>query len=448
MMSRHLRVAFFMGKTMPKVHELRAERAKINEQVQALAAAEVENGSLTAEQHSQFSDLSAQFKELTAKIERAEQAESMAAQAAVPVQSHVRKVGSIPAVPREPETKGAGMARMVLALAAAQGNNQLAAQIAMDRGYGDHVAASLNTLTPGAGGVLVPENLSTEVIELLRPKSVVRKLGARAMPLNNGNLSIPRLKGGAVVGYIGSDSDIPTSQQELDDLKLSAKKLTGLVPISNDLIATSSANPNVDQIVVSDLTSAMGTREDKAFIRDNGSGNTPKGLRYWAPTQNVYAAAQPKPTIDQVSLELNKLVLVLESADANMTAVGWVMAPRTKRFLQALRDGNGKVYPELDQGFLMGYPVGSTTQIPTNLAVGADSNGSEIYLADFGDCFIGEDSHLVIDFSKEATYTDGEGKTVSAFQRDQTLVRVIAKHDFGPRHVESVAVLTDVQWGA
>lgn len=433
---------------MPKVHELRAERAKINEQVQALAAAEVENGSLTAEQHAQFSDLLTQFKELTAKIERAEQAESMAAQAAVPVQSHVRTVGSIPAVPREPEAKGAGMARMVLALAAAQGNNQLAAQIAMDRGYGDHVAASLNTLTPGAGGVLVPENLSTEVIELLRPKSVVRKLGARAMPLNNGNLSIPRLKGGAVVGYIGSDSDIPTSQQELDDLKLSAKKLTGLVPISNDLIATSSANPNVDQIVVSDLTSAMGTREDKAFIRDNGSGNTPKGLRYWAPTQNVYAAAQPKPTIDQVSIELNKLVLVLESADANMTAVGWVMAPRTKRFLQALRDGNGKVYPELDQGFLMGYPVGSTTQIPTNLAVGADSNGSEIYLADFGDCFIGEDSHLIIDFSKEATYTDGEGNTVSAFQRDQTLVRVIAKHDFGPRHVESVAVLTDVQWGA
>lgn len=434
---------------MPKVHELRAERAKINEQVQALAAAEVENGSLTAEQHAQFSDLSTQFKELTAKIERAEQAESMAAQAAVPVQSHVRTVGSIPAVPREPEAKGAGMARMVLALAAAQGNNQVAAQIAMDRGYGDIVAASLNTLTPGAGGVLVPENLSTEVIELLRPKSVVRKLGARGMPLNNGNLTIPRLKGGAVVGYIGSDSDIPTSQQEFDDLKLSAKKLTGLVPISNDLLATSSANPNVDQIVVGDLTSAMGTREDKAFIRDNGSGDTPKGLRYWAPTQNVYAAAQPKPTIAEVSLELNKLVLVLESSDANMTAVGWVMAPRTKRFLQAMRDGNGnKVYPELDQGFLMGYPVGSTTQIPTNLAVGADSNGSEIYLADFGDCFIGEDSQLVIDFSKEATYIDGEGKTVSAFQRDQTLVRVIAKHDFGPRHVESVAVLTDVQWGA
>ncbi|MCX5592031.1 phage major capsid protein [Alcaligenes endophyticus] len=434
---------------MFKVHELRAERAKINDQIQALATTEKESGSLSDEQTSEFSALSAKFNDLTASIERLEAAERMAAQSATPAQNHVRSTSTVPVTPRVPEAKGAGMARMVLALAAAQGNNQLAAQIAMDRGYGEHIAASLNTLTPGAGGVLVPENLSTEVIELLRPKSVVRKLGARAMPLNNGNLTIPRLKGGAVVGYIGSDSDIPTSQQEFNDLKLSAKKLTGLVPISNDLLANSGANPNVDQIVVSDLTSAMGTREDKAFIRDSGSGNTPKGLRYWAPTQNVYAAAQPKPSIEQVSIELNKLVLVLESADANMTAVGWVMAPRTKRFLQALRDGNGnKVYPELDQGFLMGYPVGTTTQIPINLAVGADSNGSEIYLADFGDCFIGEDSHLVIDFSKEATYTDDKGNTVSAFQRDQTLVRVIAKHDFGPRHVESVAVLIDVQWGA
>ena len=67
--------------------------------------------------------------------------------------------------------------------------------------------------------------------------------------------------------------------------------------------------------------------------------------------------------------------------------------------------------------------------------------------AAFADCFIGEDDDMVIDLSKEATYKDAEGNMVSAFQRDQTLIRVIAKHDFGPRHVESVAVLTGVTWG-
>jgi hypothetical protein len=37
---------------------------------------------------------------------------------------------------------------------------------------------------------------------------------------------------------------------------------------------------------------------------------------------------------------------------------------------------------------------------------------------------------------------------ISAFQRDQTLIRVIAKNDFSPRHVESISVLAGVTWGA
>lgn len=441
---------------MAKVHELRSERAKINDQVQALAATEAQTGQLTAEQQTEFTELQSTFAGLTAQIERTEAAERMAAAAAGPVEgSVVPRPSAGPAQPRTPEKPGTGMAKMVVALAAAQGDRQVAAQIAMTRGYGEHIAASLNTLTAGAGGILVPENLSSEVIELLRPKSVVRKMGARSLPLNNGNITLPRLKGGAVVGYIGSDTDIPTTQQEFDDLKLSAKKLAALVPISNDLLAVSSSSPNVDAIVVGDLTSALALREDKAFIRDDGLSNNPKGLRYWAPAANVVPAGQAAPTIQQVSDDLNKMVLRLEAADANMTAAGWIMHPRTKRFLQSLRigDSNGvKVFPELDAGMLMGYPVGSTTQVPVNLTVGtgssAPANGTEIYFTDFGDCFIGEDASLMIDYSKEATYKDGSGNVISAFQRDQTLIRVIAKHDFGPRHVESIAVLTAVQWGS
>ena len=440
---------------MSKIHELRSERATINDRVQALASAEAATGALTAEQQAEFGQLTAQFEALTAQIDRLEAAERMAAAAAVPVSQAAPTANrpqdppTVPAQAKTHDKPGTGMAQMVVALAAAQGNRQAAAKYAIDRGYGEHIAASLNTLTAGAGGVLVPTNLSREVIELLRPKSVVRRLGARSLPLNNGNLTIPRLKGGAAVGYIGGDSDIPANEGNFDDLKLSSKKLAALVPISNDLLANSSASPNVDAIVVGDLTSALATREDKAFIRDDGASNNPKGLRYWAPVANVFDAAQAAPTIQQVSDELNKMVLKLEAANANMTNVGWVMAPRSFRFLSSLRDGNGnKAYPELDSGTLMGYAVGVTTQIPTNIMVGATPNGTEIYLADFGDCFIGEDESLMIDYSKEATYKDSSNTVISAFQRDQTLVRVIAKHDFGPRHVESIVVLNKVQWGS
>ncbi|GAB5100503.1 phage major capsid protein [Caballeronia sp. HLA56] len=433
------------------INELRRERANINQQVQALAAIEAAGTALSAEQHAEFATLSTKFSELTGQIERAEAAERIAAAAAVsvdptPAAIAAPLVPSIPAQPKVPEVKGAKMARMVRALAAARGDAQLASRLAIKRGFGEEVAMSLNTLTSSAGGVLVPTNLSSEVIELLRPKSVVRRLGARTLPLSNGNITIPRLKGGAVVGYIGSDSDIGVTEQSFDDLKLTAKKLAALVPISNDLIKYAGVNPNIDQIVVGDLTSAIGAREDKAFIRDNGEANTPKGLLHWAIAPNKIAASDGS-TIHNVETDLNKAILALEGADANMISPGWIMAPRVFRFLSSMRDGNGnKVYPELDSGMLKGYPVGRTTQVPVKL--GKEEKESEIYFVDFGDVFIGEEETLEIDYSKEATYKDSDGNVISAFQRDQTLIRVIAKNDFGPRHVESIAMLIGVRWGA
>ncbi|WP_211475043.1 phage major capsid protein [Collimonas humicola] len=437
---------------MSKVNELRSERAKVNDAVQALAAIESAGGQLSVEQLAEFGALQAKFGEITAQLDRAIAAERLAAASAVPVDAPTNPAApaqgppAYAAVPKAKELPGAKVAQMVRALAAAQGDGRRAAQIAIDRGFGDEVAMSLNTLSPGAGGILVPQNLSSEIIELLRPKAVVRRLGTRTMPLNNGNVTIPRLKGGAIVGYIGSDADVPVSQQSFGDLKLSAKKLAALVPISNDLLAYSGSNQNVDQVVVGDLTSALATREDKAFIRDDGSADAPKGLRFWAMATNLIPVSDGA-TVQKVDTDLSKAILALETVDANLTTPGWIMAPRVFRFLESLRDGNGnRVYPEMAQKQLKGYPVGVTTQVPTNLGAGA--NESEVYFVDFGDCFIGEDETLMIDYSKEASYDDGSGKTVSAFQRDQTLVRVIAKHDFGPRHVESISVLTKVTWGS
>lgn len=435
---------------MSVINTLRSERAKVNTAVQGLAKIEAESGSLTAEQQTEFKELTAKFTELTAKIERAEQAERIAAAAAVPVDEPAappaRTVNRDPATAKAPDVPGARVARMVRALVAAQGDPRRAAQIADERGFGSDVSMALNDSTPGSGGVLVPENLSSEVIELLRPKTVVRRLGARSLPLVNGNLTIPRLKGGAVVGYIGRDSDVPVTQQTFDDLKLTSKKLAALVPISNDLLQYAGISPNVDAVVVGDLTSGISTREDKAFIRDDGTNNTPKGLLFWAIAGNKFDASDGS-TLQLIETDLSKLVLLLENANANMTSPGWIMSPRVYRFLESLRNANGsKVYPTLEgqQPTLKGYPVATTTQVPSNLGTGA--NESEVYFADFGDCFIGEDTGLLIDYSKEASYSDGTN-TISAFQRDQTLVRVIAKHDFGPRHVESIAVMQKVKWG-
>lgn len=436
---------------MSQVLQLRSERAELNNKLQALAKLEAGGTNLSAEQLQEFISLESQIADLSAKITRAEQAEKAAAISAVPVDESAQGKQSPPAGRvegpyTEKQVPGTKMAQMVRLLAAAQGNQQAAAQMAKDGNYGADVHMALSTVTPGAGGVLVPTNFAADVIEALRPSSVLRKMGVTSLPLNNGNLTMPRITGNTVVTYIGTEQDIPLTGMTFGDTKLAAKKAAALVPVSNDLLRMSGVNPRVDALVANDLTVSMGLSEDLHFIRADGSGVLPKGLRHWAIAQHVLPAPAT-PTLEQIDLFLGGLMLRIETANVMMTSCGWLMHPRTLRWLQTLRDGNGnKAYPEIDQMLLKGYPVGLSNQIPVNL--GDDGNESEIYFVNFADMMIGEDMDLVIDFSKEAAYKDAGGNMVSAFQRDQTLVRVIAKHDFGPRHVECITVGVGVKWGA
>ena len=341
----------------------------------------------------------------------------------------------------EKRDKGLQVARMVRALAATKGDPERAAVYAKKNFDDDEIVKALEVSTPQAGGYIVPEQYSAEIIELLRPQTVVRRMGAVTVPMPTGTLNIPTLAGGGSASYIGENTDIPKTQPSFGTVQLTWKKLAAIVPISNDLLRFSS--PAADMIVRDDLVAAMAQREDAAFIRDDGQNNTPKGLRFWAPSVNAIPA-NATASLDTVTTDLGKLVLALKQANVRFIRPGWLMSPRTEMYLLTLRDGNGNYAfrPEMLAGRLFGYPYAVTTQIPENL----EGNKTEVYLVDFADAIIGESTQLIIDASTEASYIDDGLK--SAFSLDQTVIRVIAEHDFAMRHAASVAVLTGVKWGA
>ena len=351
-----------------------------------------------------------------------------------------------PAVVVKQEVKqypGAGVARIAMAIAATKGNLIDAAKFA-ETEIGDHGVAMAISTSQSSGGALIPQNLHNEVIELLRARSVVRKLGARSIPLPNGNLGMPRMAGGATAYYTGENENIKSSDAKFGDIKLSAKKLTALVPISNQLIGY--AGFNIEQLVLADILAAISVREDKAFLRDDGSNNTPKGLRSTAyDNQRTVEWTGSSVDLNAIDTYLDSLILKLMESNSLMIKCGWAISPRTYMKLFGLRDGNGnKVYPEMSNGLLKGYPIEHTTTIPSNL--GDDANESEIYFADFYDVVIGENSDMKVDFSNEATYYDTNGELVSAFVRDQSLIRVITQHDIGFRHPEGLCVGSKVTW--
>ena len=82
---------------MSQVLKLRSERAKLNEELQALAKKEADGGSLSAEELSRFGQLETEIADLSAKLTRAEAAERVQAAAAVPVNESAQGITSPPA---------------------------------------------------------------------------------------------------------------------------------------------------------------------------------------------------------------------------------------------------------------------------------------------------------------------------------------------------------------
>lgn len=297
-----------------------------------------------------------------------------------------------------------------------------------------------------AGGFAVADEWSQDIIEFLRPQSVVIKMGGPTLPMTTGTLRLPRISGGAVASYIGENVAAPKTQQTFGQVVANYKKLAALVPISNDLLRY--ASPNAEGMIRGDLVSAMAQRADLAAIRDNGTASTPKGIRFWAPASGVIAA-QTGQTLSNVISDLGKLVVQLRVNNVRFLNPGWLLAPRIWNFLLTVTNTNGfYVFRDemLSKGTLWGFPFQVTSQIPVNLTdVSAGTAGSEVYLADFADVVICQATQLLVDSSTEAAYVDGSN-TNAAFSLDQMVIRTILEHDIVSRHDFSIAVLTGMTW--
>ena len=354
---------------------------------------------------------------------------------------------------RQPEREpGHRVANLIRALAAGRGDVDRAAKWALEKWGDEEVAKTLTTGDAAGAGFLVPEEMSSEIIELLRPRSVIRSANPVIMPMPTGVMSIPRLTGGASAEYIGEATAQNATGLATGQLRLVWKKLRATVPVSNELLAFS--NPAANAVVRNDLVQSLATREDQGFIRDDGTQDKPKGLRYWALAANISASNAANdssvPTLAEVEKDFKQLIQALEGADVRMIRPRFLMSPRSKNFLMMLRDTNGNLaFPEMRTASptILTIPVSISTNIPSNLGSGTDPE-SEIYLVDFADVVIGESTQLIIEVSNEASYTDASGTLVSAFDRDETVIKAIERHDFVVRHQESIAVKTGVVYGA
>lgn len=331
---------------------------------------------------------------------------------------------------------------IAMCLAGGHKNYGEAATIAEKLGAPD-VAKALQATTFGDGGALVPEEFSDELIEFLRQQVVVRRMGARVIPMSATTLDMGRQNTSATASYEAEGVNITASQLGTDQVKLVARKLVALTPVSNDLIRRAAFA--ADAIVRDDLTGAAAERADLAFIRGDGTANTPKGIRNLVVAANVFAS--DGTTTAQIIGDLGTMARLVQESQVPMRARGWLFSSRSEWDLRTLLDANSNFVfkDEMTGGMLLGFPFAFTDQIPNTLGGGSDE--SEVYFAEFSDLVIGEALGVQVEVFPGGTYDDA-GTLRSGISRDETVVRLITEHDFNMRHTNTASVLTGVQWGA
>lgn len=430
-----------------KIAEMRSLRGRVVKRMGVLAALPT----LNATQQKAFAKHEADIKNLDAQIARKLKAQALARDGAQPV-------GATRSIPAAPETdeyvkdKSLVVGGIVRLAAMSKGNIDSAANLA-PRAYGErHPVAdamgkmkALSTGIGSAGGFVVPPDFATSVIALLYPLTVIRKAGARVIPMPNGTMTLPKLTGGARAQWVGETRAPGESGPQFGQVVATAKKLMALVPVSNDMMRY--ANPGFDAKVRDDLVMQLALAEDEAGIRSMGTQFTPRGLRSFVlPTHKIISTADF--TIVTVSQELGGLQTKIEESNIPGLKPCFIMRPRTKNYLMNLMNSQG-VYvfrDEMSAGKLLGWPFFTTTQVPDNLTVGGNSDCSEVYAADMNEFVIYESRQIELAISTEGSFTDANGQQQNSFSQDMSLIRALTAVDFQMDHDEGVAVLEGVRW--
>lgn len=422
--------------------ELVAKRAQLADRMNAIA--EMPAAEITPELTKEFDTAETEIKGLDAEIGMLDRAFQASAAKAMPVGGGAQpKAAPVPAQVKGPDYP---VGRYVKSLYQGGGDVFRAAEHAQ-RTYGDDdvVTKALSTAVAADGGALVPEDFADQVIELLRPATVVRSSGAIVVPMPRGTMRMPRQTSGVAGSYGSEGGSLTAEQLKVDDIVATFKKLRVLTPISNDLLRY--ASPQTDRLVQQDIVLGLARTEDFAFLRGDGSQDYPTGLKTIATRAANTVASNATPTLDTVSAELNNAVLKLEQANIPLLNPVWFWHPRTELYLKNLKNANGfYVYKDemSENKTLLGYPFKSTTAIPANLGTGGDE--SEVYFSDMSQLMIFDFLALGLAMSTDAAYTAADGSQRNSFERDETLIRGIAEHDFHARHDTAVALVTGVKW--
>ncbi len=287
--------------------------------------------------------------------------------------------------------------------------------------------------TNTAGGFLKPtDHLGGEFIDALRANLVTSSLGARMMQGLSGDVAIPALNAKTAVGFV-AENNAPGSEgaPTFRQVTMSPKTLVQYVDISRKLSMQS--DPSVEQIIRDDMTRQFAAKIDEVAIEGGGS-NEPTGITQTSGIGSVAIGTNGGAVTYAALVDLEKEVAIDNALGGSLAYLTNPKVVGEMRQISRQASGVEGNFILNDTNTLLGYPVASTTLVPSDLTKGTSSGVcSAVIFGNFSDLMIGMFGGL--DVLVDPYTGSSTGATRIAMYQDV---------DVAVRHAESFAAILDV----
>lgn len=283
-------------------------------------------------------------------------------------------------------------------------NFQLTGKWGEDAGFEkeiiDQCNKSTNAGSLAAGGALIPDEVTNEIIELAIAQTPIKELGVSKLGGLRGELPIPKVTGRPTAYWVGEEEAATESNTSFGEIVLRPKTLAAFTKISRRVLHQSAGV--AEKIVRMELVNSMALGLEQALINGSGSEKEPKGIVNYSGLTSTSAIGT-----NGGRFKVDKATDMVTAIDvANMLKpggkFGYLMRPEAKQGLatervvqysgQSAEDGMPVVNPFMTDKqieSMLGYKVRTTTLIPGTLTKGTSSTCSYVIFGDWAQVILG-----------------------------------------------------------
>lgn len=285
----------------------------------------------------------------------------------------------------------------------------------------DRELRAMAEATGGGGGYAVPTILASQIIDLARAQTQVLKAGARIVPMGSKTVDIAKWTGDPSAAWRSEGAAISPTDATLGKVTLTAQTLAAQVIASRELIEDA---PNVGTEVVSAIAKQVALKLDLAALYGSGTAPEPRGIvnQSGVTLQANGAAGTSLATANTWDWFVDA-VGTLQAANENPSG-GIIVHPRTSKTVAKFKDSTGQ--PLARPSYLDGFNFLPTTQVKINNTVGASTDCSDAFLADWSQLLVGVRTELRIEPLKERYADNGQVAWIAWFRADIQVARPAA----------------------